>query len=92
MRVIRYLLSNPMSLFGLLLLLAFVLIAVFAPVLAPPQEFQLSPYDTPRAGFWATPQPPSDLALFGTCLLYTSRPAQGLPARAVLLLAAGRGG
>ena len=29
------------------------------PVLAPPQSFQLSPYDTPRAGFLATPQPPS---------------------------------
>lgn len=66
MRIIRYLLSNPMSLFGLLLLLAFVLVAIFAPVLAPPQEFQLSAYDTPRAGFWATPQPPSDVALFGT--------------------------
>ncbi|WP_172293350.1 ABC transporter permease [Pseudoruegeria sp. HB172150] len=66
MRVVRYLLQNPMSLFGLLLLLAFVLIAVFAPLLAPPTEFQLSPYDTPRAGFWATPQPPSPEARFGT--------------------------
>jgi peptide/nickel transport system permease protein len=66
MRVLRYLFHSPMSLFGLALLLAFVLIAVFAPVLAPPSEFQMSPYDTPRAGFWATPQPPSADARFGT--------------------------
>lgn len=55
-----------MSLLGILILLAFVLIAVFAPVLAPPQEFQMTPYDTPRAGFLATPQPPSPDAVFGT--------------------------
>lgn len=66
MRVVRYLLSNPMSMFGLLLLVAFIVIALMAPMLAPPQGFQISPYDTPRAGFWATPQPPSAEALFGT--------------------------
>ena len=66
MRAVRYLLRNPMSLFGLLLLLTFVLIAVFAPWLAPPTDFQITPYDTPRAGFWATPQPPSGEAFFGT--------------------------
>lgn len=66
MKVLRYLARNPVSLFGVVVLLAFVLIAVFAPVLAPPQSFQLSPYDTPRAGFLATPQPPSSEAVFGT--------------------------
>ncbi|AHK46260.1 MULTISPECIES: ABC transporter permease [Ensifer] len=66
MKVLRYLARNPVSLFGVVVLLAFVLIAVFAPVLAPPQSFQLSPYDTPRAGFLATPQPPSPEAVFGT--------------------------
>lgn len=66
MRALRYLLQNPMSLFGLLLLLAFVLVAVFAPLLAPPTDFQITAYDTPRAGFWATPQPPSPEAPFGT--------------------------
>ena len=66
MKVLRYLARNPVSLFGVVILLAFVLIAVFAPVLAPPQSFQLSPYDTPRAGFLATPQPPSPEAVFGT--------------------------
>jgi len=66
MKSLRYLARNPVSLFGVVILLAFVLIAVFAPVLAPPQSFQLSPYDTPRAGFLATPQPPSPDAVFGT--------------------------
>ncbi len=66
MKFLRYLARNPVSLFGVVILLAFVLIAVFAPVLAPPQSFQLSPYDTPRAGFLATPQPPSSEAVFGT--------------------------
>ncbi|MGO4622168.1 ABC transporter permease [Ensifer sp. 2YAB10] len=66
MKFLRYLARNPVSLFGVVILLAFVLIAVFAPVLAPPQSFQLSPYDTPRAGFLATPQPPSPEAMFGT--------------------------
>ncbi|MBD9573199.1 ABC transporter permease [Ensifer adhaerens] len=66
MKFLRYLARNPVSLFGVVILLAFVLIAVFAPVLAPPQSFQLSPYDTPRAGFLATPQPPSPEAIFGT--------------------------
>lgn len=66
MRALGYLRRNPISLVGVLLLLAFVLIAIFAPVLAPPQEFQMSVYDTPRAGFLATPQPPSPEAIFGT--------------------------
>ncbi|MDH6235061.1 peptide/nickel transport system permease protein [Mesorhizobium soli] len=66
MKLFRYLLRNPMSLVGVLILLAFVLVAIFAPVLAPPQEFQMSVYDTPRAGFLATPQPPSADAVFGT--------------------------
>ncbi|KAB2657928.1 ABC transporter permease [Brucella tritici] len=66
MKLLRYLLRNPISLVGVLILLAFVLVAIFAPVLAPPQEFQMSVYDTPRAGFLATPQPPSAEAIFGT--------------------------
>lgn len=66
MKSLRYLARNPVSLFGIVILLAFVLIAVFAPILAPTQSFQLSPYDTPRAGFLATPQPPSPEAIFGT--------------------------
>ena len=66
MKFLRYLARNPVSLLGVVILLSFVLIAIFAPMLAPPQSFQLSPYDTPRAGFLATPMPPSRDALFGT--------------------------
>lgn len=66
MKFLRYLARNPVSLLGVVILLAFVLVAIFAPMLAPPQSFQLSPYDTPRAGFLATPMPPSRDALFGT--------------------------
>lgn len=66
MKLLSYLLRNPVSLFGVLILTGFVLVALFAPWLAPPQEFQMSVYDTPRAGFLATPQPPSPEAIFGT--------------------------
>lgn len=66
MKALRYLLRNPMSLLGVAILLAFVLVAIFAPLLAPPQDFQMTPYDTPRSGFLATPQPPSPDAIFGT--------------------------
>ena len=63
---LRYLLRNPASLVGILILLGFTIIAVLAPVLAPPELFQVSPYDTPRSGYWATPQPPSPEHVFGT--------------------------
>ena len=66
MKLLSYLIRNPVSLIGVLILIGFVLIAFFAPWLAPPQEFQMSAYDTPRAGFLATPQPPSPEAIFGT--------------------------
>ncbi len=48
-----------MSLGGLLILLCFIAVALLAPALAPSQPFQISPHDTPRSGFWATPRPPS---------------------------------
>ena len=59
MKVLRYLLQNPLSLFGMIMLVSFALVAIFAPVLATPEAYQLSPYSTPRSGFWQTPQPPS---------------------------------
>lgn len=66
MKLYRYLMRNPVSLLGVAILVAFTLVAILAPVIAPPQEFQLSPYNTPRAGFVAMPQPPSREAIFGT--------------------------
>lgn len=66
MTVVRYLLRNPLSLLGIVLLTGFSLVAIFAPVLAPPEPYQISPYDTPRSGFWAKPQPPSPEHPLGT--------------------------
>lgn len=65
-RIFSYLWRNPVSLLGLLLLVLFIAVAILAPVLAPAQPFQVSPYDTPRSGFWATPQAPSAEHIFGT--------------------------
>ncbi|WP_295814545.1 ABC transporter permease [uncultured Nitratireductor sp.] len=66
MTVLRYLLRNPLSLFGMVVLIGFVVVALFAPLLAVPEPYQISPYDTPRAGFWAQPQPPSGEHPLGT--------------------------
>ena len=43
-------------------------VAIFAPVLAPPQDerAKLRPYNIPRDGFNAQPSPPSDTHRFGT--------------------------
>lgn len=66
MKTLRYLLRNPLSLTGVLLLLFFVAVAGLAPVLAPPEPYQLSPYQIPRSGFWQTPRPPGPGHPFGT--------------------------
>ena len=58
MRTIKRLAANPLSLLGLGFLLAFAVVAVLAPIIAPPQP-GLSPYMIPRDGFWMSPQPPS---------------------------------
>lgn len=64
-KVVRGLLANPLSLTGLVVLLAFAVMAVSAPYLAPPKHPE-SPYQIPRDGFKAVPQPPSRAHLFGT--------------------------
>jgi len=66
MKTIKKLLRNPTSLAGMLLLLAFTLIAVFAPLIAPPPERARDPYMIPRDGFSTTPGAPSDEHIFGT--------------------------
>jgi peptide/nickel transport system permease protein len=55
---------TPLSLTGIILVAGFALIAIFAPVLAPPQN--RDPFQIPRAGFLAEPQPPSPGHPFGT--------------------------
>ncbi len=65
-KVLKRLLTNPTSLLGILLLLAFALVAIFAPVIAPIPENARDPYMIPRDGFSSTPEEPSALHPFGT--------------------------
>lgn len=55
-RIIRKLLNNTTSLIGLILLFIFILIAVFAPTIAPP--LFPDPYQIPRMSWDVEPQPP----------------------------------
>lgn len=64
-RWIRRFIRNPVSLMGFLLVIFFAVVALLAPVLAPP-KIPNAPYQIPRAGFFAQPQPPSAKAPFGT--------------------------
>ena len=55
-RIVKGLLTTPASIAGLILLVSFLLIALFAPVLAPSKA--RDPYKIPRDGFSPNPQPP----------------------------------
>jgi peptide/nickel transport system permease protein len=56
-RMVRGLITNPISVAGLLLLGFFLFIALAAPVLAPPLN-AADPYQIPRDGYGSVPQPP----------------------------------
>jgi len=56
-RMLKGLLTNPLSLSGLILLGIFLVIALAAPVLAPPRP-NSNPYHIPRDGFSPNPKPP----------------------------------
>jgi len=56
-RILRGLYTNPLSVIGMIMILFFVIIAVGAPVLAPPLPNR-SPYQIPRDGFAPEPKPP----------------------------------
>src|SRR5207237_6685564 len=62
---LRALLRNPLSITGAIIVIAFVLVALLAPVLAPP-KYPDQPYSIPRAGFSAPPKPPSPDHPLGT--------------------------
>jgi len=57
---------NPLSIVGLVLIITFAIIAIFAPFIAPTPEGQFNPYMIPRDGYLSTPQPPSAEHIFGT--------------------------
>ena len=56
-RVVQGLLKTPASIVGSLLIVLFVLVAIGAPILAPPINPN-DPYTIPRDGFKAQPRPP----------------------------------
>lgn len=66
MKVFIKLLRNPTSLAGIVLLVAFVIMAFFAPYIAPPPEGARDIYMIPRDGFATAPEPPSEEHPMGT--------------------------
>jgi len=66
MKILIKLLKNPTSLTGIILLILYMLIGIFAPIIAPPPENSRDPYMIPRDGFGSTPQPPSEEHPLGT--------------------------
>jgi len=65
-KMLKQLLKNPISLTGIILIVFFIFVAAFAPVLAPPAKRARDPFDMPRLGYFAEPQKPSPEAPFGT--------------------------
>lgn len=57
-RILRGLLTNPLSVLGALIVIFFLAIALFAPTLAPPVRVNADPYNIPRDGFGPTPKAP----------------------------------
>ncbi|MCL4408231.1 MAG: ABC transporter permease [Thermotogae bacterium] len=64
-KVLRKMFRNPVSIAGVTLVLLFIVIAIFAPLLARP-EYPWNPYMMPQSGLSAIPQPPSAQHIFGT--------------------------
>ena len=62
----RQLAKNPLSLAGVIIIAIFIIIAVFAPLIAPTPATQRDPYMIPRDGYYSEPEPPSDEHVFGT--------------------------
>lgn len=58
MKNVRKLLANPLSLIGIVLILFYLFVAIFAPVLAPPEDPE-DRFEIPRSGYRAEPRPPS---------------------------------
>jgi peptide/nickel transport system permease protein len=57
-RLLRMLFTNPLSVVGLTIVVAFILVAAFAPTLAPKVRANADPYLIPRDGFSPEPKPP----------------------------------
>jgi len=66
MVVAKKLLKNPTSMLGIILLLGFILVAIFAPNIAPPPAKTRDVYMIPRDGFATEPKAPSPEHIWGT--------------------------
>jgi peptide/nickel transport system permease protein len=60
-RILQGLFKTPASIIGFSLIVFYVLVAVLAPVIAPPPRATGDPYQIPRDGFKSDPQPPGTL-------------------------------
>lgn len=60
-RIVYGIFRNPLSVTGLVLIGFFVLIALFAPLIAPPLENTRDPYTIPRDGYSPIPESPGGL-------------------------------
>ena len=59
--LLRGLVTNPLTVAGLILVLMYILMAVFAPTLAPAPNERWDPYIIPRDGFKPEPQSPGSV-------------------------------
>jgi peptide/nickel transport system permease protein len=59
-RLVRGIITNPLSVAGVVLIILFALVAIFAPVLAPPVN-KRDPYMVPRDGFTPEPRAPGTI-------------------------------
>lgn len=57
-RLVTGIFTNPLSIAGLVLIVFFVLVALLAPVIAPPMPNARDPYTIPRDGYSPLPKPP----------------------------------
>lgn len=64
--IIKKLFKNTTAVVGMILLLGFIIIAIWAPVIAPPKENARDVYMIPHDGFRVEPSPPSEEHIFGT--------------------------
>jgi peptide/nickel transport system permease protein len=57
-RLIKGIFTNPLSVLGVIIIIGFISVALFAPILAPAPNANWNPYDIPREGFLPQPKPP----------------------------------
>jgi len=62
----RQIAKNPLSVAGVIVIAFFIVVAIFAPLIAPTPVGHHDPYMIPRDGYSTTPRPPSDEHIFGT--------------------------